>query len=714
MSIEAIDGKQIKVLIVEDDISQRFLASETLRQAGCLVDEADNGRDGLARIEAELPDIVLMDVMMPVMDGFAACAALRKLPGALHLPVLMMTGLDDRASIERAYEAGATDFITKPVSFTLLIHRVRYMYRAGEATKQLVHSQRRLADAQRLAQLGYWEWSIADNQVSWSERALLILGLTSEASTGSFSILLERVPEEDRSQVDAWLHDARAGQPVDSLKHRVTLPDGKTRYIYQQIEAVHDAQGRLTNLYGTLQDITLMHEAEEQIRHLAYYDSLTGLPNRVYFRQFLAHAINLAVRYGRIGALLFLDLDNFKRINDTLGHHTGDLLLSAVTQRIIGCLRGTDVVSFGEQRENSAHLARLGGDEFTILLPEIARPEDAAIVAERIQEAVSRPIQLTGHDVVTTPSIGITVFPKDTTSADDALRNSDIAMYHAKRAGKNAFCFFDAKMNEEALRRMTLEAALHQALENREFFLQYQPQMDIATGEILGVEALIRWESPDLGTIAPTDFIPLAEETGLIIPIGEWVLRTACRQAHEWIKSGTPIRHIAVNVSVRQFSQINFADTVAEILAETGLAAEVLELEMTESLLMKQADAAIEMLRKLKAIGVQLAIDDFGTGYSSLAYLKQFPIDRLKIDKVFIDDVDQDRDNAAIAKAVIAMAGSMDLRVTAEGVETPEQLNFLRSRTCNEAQGYFISRPISADQIPQFVVGHLTHLAETD
>ncbi len=691
------------ILVVDDDHGLRFLVTTALEQAGFDVIEAQDGHAGIMAYLEHHPDVVLMDVMMPGMDGFSACAELRGLPGVEHLPILMMTGLEDEESITRAYDAGATDFITKPINYALLGHRVRYMCRSSQITEQLVTSEHRLSNAQRIARLGHWNWDAVTNEIDWSDEALRIVGLAGTPSESSLDEFLSRVPGNDKHRVRQWFHRAIALGEESDLNHCILGHDNSERYIRQQVEAILDDTGQVAHLYGTLQDITELRQAEARIRRLAYFDSLTGLPNRESFKESAKQALELAKRHDRQGALLFLDLDNFKRVNDTLGHNIGDLLLKEIAALLQQAVRVSDVVTHNVFKDKAYDLARLGGDEFTILLPLISRPEDAAVTARRIMELLTQSIQLNGHDVVVTPSIGIAVFPRDGDSVDGILKHGDMAMYHAKRQGKNTFVFYDDSMNQAALKRLMIENQLRKALDRNELSLHYQPQVDTFSGRVCGLEALLRWHNPELGLMMPLEFIPLAEETGLMLAIGEWVLATACRQTKAWIDSGAQIAHIAVNVSVLQFVQKGFPACVARILEETGLEPQVLELEVTESLLMKDAECAVQTLQALKTIGVQLAIDDFGTGYSSLAYLKQFPIDRLKIDRAFIQDIDQDRDNAAIASAVIAMAESMALKVTAEGVETDAQLGFLKATRCDEVQGYFISYPLSTAEMSRFL-----------
>ena len=432
---------------------------------------------------------------------------------------------------------------------------------------------------------------------------------------------------------------------------------------------------------------------QERIRQLAWYDSLTGLPNRALLQDRLGVATAGAMRDQETLATLFLDLDQFKNINDSLGHAIGDRLLQQVARRIADCVRASDTV------------ARLGGDEFVVIMPNIRAPADAAFLAEKMLAAVARPYAIDGRELYITPSIGIAVCPEDGCDFESLIQHADAAMYLAKENGRNNYQYFTAALNARAVERLSLESALRGALERREFSLHYQPQINLASGAIIGVEALLRWRHPVLGWVAPDRFIPVAEDSGLIVPIGAWVLQEACRQARAWQAAGLAPLLMAVNVSGVQFHQADLAETVRDILAEHGLAAASLEIEMTESVLMKSADSAVEILRKFREMGVRLAIDDFGTGYSSLSYLKRFPIDKLKIDRSFVSDITTDPDDAAIASAIIAMAHRLRLKVIAEGVETPGHLGFLLQEGCDEAQGYHYSKPLPPDDLERLMRG---------
>ena len=443
--------------------------------------------------------------------------------------------------------------------------------------------------------------------------------------------------------------------------------------------------------------------SEHRIVKLAYFDALTGLPNREQLRSRLNSALAAAKQQQRMLAVLYLDLDNFKRVNDTLGHAVGDELLCLVAARLRSSLRSDDTVD-ELPIARSSHIARLGGDEFIVILPNIRSADDAAAVAARLISELQEPMRLAQHTLVVTPSIGVSMFPGDGVEADTLLRNADLAMYFAKRKGPGMSAFFDASMNDAALHRFTLEAKLRGALERGEFTLHYQPQFDVRTGGVSGMEALLRWTNDELGVVPPVEFIPVAEETGLILGIGEWVLRNACLQAKSWVDEGLPVARMAVNVSGQQFVLKDFPQTVAAIIKETGIEASMLELEITESVVMKDEAWAEQALAQLKEQGVMLAIDDFGTGYSSFGRLRHFAVDRLKIDRSFMTSLIDCSDDRAIAAAIIAMSRSLRINVTAEGVESFPQLLFLQEHECQEAQGFLFSRALPAADAHKLLV----------
>jgi diguanylate cyclase (GGDEF)-like protein/PAS domain S-box-containing protein len=466
--------------------------------------------------------------------------------------------------------------------------------------------------------------------------------------------------------------------------------DGSEYPKWVRVDTISDKDDQVTHYVTVFSDISERKANEEHIRHLAQHDALTGLPNRFMLAAHLEHALSRAERSSETVGLMFIDLDNFKTVNDTLGHHVGDRLLCDVAKRISGAVRKSDIV------------ARIGGDEFVVVLESCRYPSDEGSVAQKIIDLLAEPVDIDGHLLHATPSIGVAIYPEDGQSSDELMKNADLAMYHAKSVGRNNFQFYAEHMNQTTAVRAQLEGRLRAALAGDQFLLHYQPQIDQQSGRVNGVEALIRWQSPELGLISPLDFIPLAEEVGLIVPISAWVLRTACKTAKVWLDAGVSFGHVSVNVSPQEFRKGNFPEYVESMLAETGLPPACLELEITESTLMDSAEITVATLLRLKALGVALAVDDFGTGYSSLAYLKRFPIDRLKIDRSFVLDLETDPSDAAISTAVIALAHSLGLGVVAEGVETQGQLDFLRRQGCDSVQGYFFSRPISADQIADF------------
>lgn len=692
------------VLVVDDDEMVRLLARETLEQAGFTVEEVADGELALGAFVSYQPDIVLLDVMLPGKDGFAVCAEIRDQPGGDDTQILMMTGLDDIDSIRRAYDVGGTDFITKPINWLLLGYRVRYMLRASMAVDSLRQNESRFITAQRIAHIGCWEWNILKDELYCSEELYRIFTVEAIGFDANYQSFLNSVHPLDREFVTSAIEEALYERKPYKVDHRILLSDGLERIVHAEAEVSWDDDGRPVWMAGIIQDITERKRAEEQIYNLAYFDSLTGLPNRLLFKEHLGHALAHATRTQKLAAILFLDLDRFKQINDTLGHSIGDKLLQRVAECLVICVRKCDTIGRGGGDDVTSTVSRLGGDEFTVLLTDIDTVQDAARVALRIISTVSQPFNLDGHEVIVTTSIGISLYPDDGKDVVTLIKNADTAMYHAKDQGRNNFQFYNQSMNATAYERLVLENHLRKALEREEFILHYQPQFDIKTGEIIGVEALIRWQHPDLGMVSPGVFIPLAEETGLIMQIDEWVLKTACAQNKAWQESGLPFITMAVNLSGQNFIRKNLFEVIARIIEDTRLDPSYLELELTESILMKNAKETASTLRALKEMGLHFSIDDFGTGYSSLSYLKRFPLDTLKIDQSFIREITTDSDNAAITTAIIAMAHSLKLRVVAEGVETEEQLAFVREHGCHAMQGFLYSRPLPAAELVQFIL----------
>jgi len=684
------------VMVVDDDQAVRLLARETLENSGFIVRDVENGEQALEEFEVHVPDIVLLDVMMPGIDGFSVCSAIRRTACGRDTPVLMMTGLNDLESIDSAYDAGATDFITKPINWHILGYRVSYMLRASGALEQLRESKAGLAHAQSLAHIGSWEWDLATGEIRCSEEVYSICCIDRCKEGGN--PILDPVHHQDRAFVQGSIDDAVARRSPLSFDYRILLEGGE-RTLHAELVTVLDEVGEPVCLTGTIQDITERKHAEEQIRLLAYYDALTGLPNRRFFLQQLEQALVFANRNDRMLAVLFLDLDRFKLVNDTLGHGVGDRLLQDVADRLLRCVRRSDCLARADEDCPPSLVSRLGGDEFTIMLSDIEHFQDVAKIARRILEAVSVPYSLEGQEVFVSTSIGISLYPFDASTASDLIRNADGAMYQAKEQGRNGYQIYDESMNAKALERIILESQLHKALKEEEFTIYYQPQVCSMSGEVVGIEALVRWNSKELGMVEPGRFLPLAEEIGLVIQIDQWVMRQACRQYKLWLEQGLPPVTLAVNISGQQFMKNELLENVTGILKESGIDPGLLELELTEGVLMAHTEKTIKTLQALKGMGVRLAIDDFGTGFSSLSYLKRFPLDVLKIDRTFIKDITTDPDDAAITVATIEMAHTLKLQVIAEGVETQPQLDFLTRNGCDLYQGYLFSRPVPPEEI---------------
>lgn len=686
-------------LIIDDDAMMRLLIRQTLERAGFACHEAGNGREALKLVGSYSPDIVLLDVVMPELDGYETCEQLRRIPDASHVPVIMLTGLDDNDSIDRAYQAGATDFISKPINWGVLGYRVRYVMRASHALRDVAKHQSSLETAQRIARLGGWEWGITHNDHYWSAETYRILGLDPAQVHANLDAFLACVHDDEREETREDIMDLVRSGEFPSRVIRIRRPDGGLRYVQIQAVASLDATGTVARLSGTIQDVTELHEAEQRIRYLAYHDGTTGLPNRQSFIEGLGKALSIAKRHHRQLGILALDLDQFKRVNDTLGHGVGNEVLISAARRLIATLRECDVIAVPEQRDEGREgVARLDGDEFSVLISDLDHYHDAAKVAHRLLDELRKPFKAGGQEVFLTASIGLALYPLDGDDADSLMRNAGAAMHFAKEQGRDNYQFYSRAMNATALEKLSMESQLRKALERNEFLLHFQPKINAATRRVVGVEALIRWQHPELGMVPPSQFIPLAEETGLIVPIGEWVLRSACEQSRAWQRAGLPSVHVAVNISSPHFRQ-GLTDSVAKALQATALDPGLLEVELTESMLMQNVETTLATLHELKDMGVRLAIDDFGTGYSSLSYLKRFPLDALKIDRSFVKDLPRDPEDAAITKAIIAMAHSLRLQVVAEGVETQEQLAFLQQHGCDVLQGYLFSRPVGAERL---------------
>ncbi|MBA3013636.1 MAG: EAL domain-containing protein [Desulfobulbaceae bacterium] len=686
------------VQIVDDDKILRQILSMGMSKAGFFTAESKNGLDAVADFQNLMPDAILLDVIMPDLDGFEVCSRIRRLPGGERVPIIMITGQDDYQSINQAFESGATDFVVKPINPLLLSYRIRYIIRANQAICDLDVRELMLASARELAHLTNWEWRVTDDSVSWGEAMCRMVGIPPGSAPRSYEEFLDLVTIEDRKAVSDAIAYALERNSNISFEHRLITADGIELTFRQDGVVMRGTDGAPTQILFTCQDITQTKIAEQKIKFLAYYDRLTGLPNRFLFKEHLAKALTNCRRNGLFLAVLYIDIDNFRNINNTFGREIGDRILKEVSSRLRECLRRSDTA--GNVADNEV-TARFGADEFGIILEGLKDMADAAIVARRIIDILTKVILVGDNEIFLNSRVGVSVFPNDGESVDDLMKSADSALSCAKELERNSYQFYTAELNTKAFARFALETSLRRAVERQEFVLLYQPQVSLASGRVTGVEALIRWIHPDLGMVSPLEFIPLAEETGLIVPIGAWVLRTACAQCQAWFEAGMEIR-VAINLSAGQFKDETLIDDIRRVLSETKVKPELIELEITESMLMDNVDGSIDRLDKISQFGCRLSIDDFGTGYSSLNYLKRFPVDVLKVDRSFVSDLTDSEDDAMIVKAIVTLAHNLDLEVVAEGVETRDHLSYLSYLGCDLIQGYLVSRPVTSKQVEAF------------
>jgi len=682
-----ITGKPL-VLVADDDATHRKVIQKVLEESGFRVVTAPNGKEAIDQVAKFNPDVVLLDVEMPEMDGFSVCEIIRARKTDREIPIFIITSRDDEESVERAYKLGATDFLTKPIALPVLPHRIRYILRTYTSLNDLRGLIRAVPDLIFIVN--------KDGEVQ-------------QGLSGTDAVHTQQIKAlSTASEINFYPceNDDRATHCI-----KRALETGKPQ-VYEHILEAFDIHLETrfvprdkTSVLAIVRDITERKNSEARIFNLAYYDELTELPNRQLFSQSLERTIAIAQRDGQQFAVLFVDLDRFKRINDTLGHSVGDELLKEVARRLESCTRSTDSVARIDAAEDSGiKLARLGGDEFVIKLYGIDDDKTVSAIASRIISVLTPPFNCGGHQFVVTPSIGIALYPQDGETGEELLMNADSAMYRAKNFGRNNYKFYSETMRTKSLHRLDLENQIRKAIDSGQFELHYQPKVDAETWALVGAEALLRWNHPERGSIAPDDFIPVAEETGLIVPIGQWVLREACKQVRAWSTLPTGAIPVSVNISSHQFNSDGLIEDVFDAVSGAGIDALLLELEITESVLLQDADSTLLSLRRLKQAGVSLSVDDFGTGYSSLSYLKRFPIDTLKIDRSFVKDLHCDADDAAICAAILAMSRQLGLNVVAEGVESEEQLEFLRRHGCNQIQGFLCSKPLSADDFAAMLV----------
>jgi len=696
---DAVSPSSLRVLLVEDCEQDALLLKRALQRGGyeVLSRRVASAAELNDAMRQSAWDLVLLDYCLP---GFEASAALATVRAAdADLPVILVSGKIGEDAAAGALEAGAQDCIYKSNLARLLpvvereLHQtvLRRESRIASQAVQRVESALRQSE-ERFLQLAanipecFWLIDVELRKVVYVNAAYeQIWGRRVDDLYRDRMDWLRHVHPEDYERIaDAARRAALGGLNED---FRTLRPDGSVRWLHVRTFPILDEAGAVRSVGGVANDVTSFVDQQQRLTHLAHYDSLTALPNRLLFYERLSGAIAMARRNGWKLGVLFIDLDRFKNVNDTLGHIAGDELLRQVAGRLSGCLRESDTVG------------RLGGDEFAVILPELEDGQLASVVARKVVDALALPIQLEGEDVFASASIGITLFPDDADDLHTLLRNADTAMYRAKDLGRNNYQFYTAAMNERARERLLLETDLRHAMARQEFVLHYQPKVSCSSGRMVGFEALIRWRHPQRGLVPPSEFIGLLEETGLIVQVGQWVLRTACAQAQAWRQAGLGAPSIAVNLSGRQLQSDLLVDEVVSALEDSGLPASALELELTESVLMHNAELAARTLNRLKAKGVSISVDDFGTGYSSLSYLKRFPLDSVKVDRSFVQDIAADPDDASITRAVITMAHHLKLKVVAEGVETEGQLALLIANRCDQIQGFYFCRPLPTDEV---------------
>ena len=694
-----------RILIIDDDVDILQALSVKLKKQGYTVLEAKDGISGLDRLKKELPDMVMVDVHMPDIDGFEFCRQAASLSEKKHIPIMVMTAQDDQDSVNKAYEEGATDFITKPINYAKLEHRLRFLLRTSEMAEKLVNRECQLLAAQNIAKMGEWVYDIETKEFKCSDAVAKIFAIDKEAIS-SYEDLMSYVIDEDIKDIDSVLENVDESQKYYNFEYSIKAGDGVNKRIRQIIDINIDDPIMSGKVFGIFQDVSQIREAEQKVKTLSLYDSLTNLPNRQFFKRILKKTIASSERYERRFALLDVNLDNFMRINTNLGHDVGDKLLFDVSQRLSQTLRDSDEISRDCDQEitNSCLLAHLGGDNFVLLLTDINSADAAAVVARRIQNIFETTFHIADDEIHLSVSIGISLYPDDGLDVDEMLKKVSIALHNAKQTGRNCYRFYTEEMNTLTFQRLSMENSLRKAIVRQQFVLYYQPKISLLDNKIAGAEALIRWNHPDMGMVSPADFIPLAETTGLIVPMTDWVIVEACRQLGQWRRNGLTLESVAINITPASLLDKNINEHIFKNLQLAGVEAKRLDFEITESVLMDDVDVILPILKELRDFGATISIDDFGTGYSSLSYLKRLPISKLKIDKSFILDLMQDKDNAIIVKSVINLAHNLGLRVIAEGVEQSEQLEYLKEHGCDVIQGYYYSRPLPAKEFQQWVM----------
>lgn len=698
------------ILVVEDNPVERVLITRILNVAQLVVIGVDCGQAAIDQAIAAEPDLILLDALLPDIDGFEVCTQLRRHARTRFIPVVMLTGLDDVASIDRAYEVGATDFITKPINHALLVHRIRYLLRARSLFEELRLSRKSLATAQRIAKLGHWEFNIDKNRVSISEELCQLYSIDAKQCGNSFRCILDVTHPDDRAALEQAISAAIRRDESGRVEHRVQFADGSERIMEMHLAVVPDEDDS-RHLLGISMDISARKESEREVLRLAYFDRLTTLPNRSLLELILDQEIPRAHLAGLSVALICIDLDLFSRVNNAMGHAAGDAVLRQVATRLTRLITAPSSQTLLDRLSltidisgefDTGVVARLGADTFALLITGHSVQQAARDLAQAARQLFQQAFLYRGQEVFVTASLGFSCSTAANCPAEVLLQQADMALREAKTEARSDVREYHGDLVAQVSTQMSIQSDMRKALRRGEFLVYYQPKIAVRGGAVTGFEALIRWQHPTRGQVSPVDFINVAEETGQIVEIGRWVLQAACYQFRQWLERGLVSGRIAVNISARQFREPNIAAKVLAALEQAGLAPQHLELEITEGVLMSdpRADAVIEELR---GHGISIALDDFGTGYSSLSYLTRFPIDTLKIDRCFVSEIAYESEQAAIVTAVASLSHRLNIKVIAEGVESESELQIITDLGCDEVQGFLVCKPLSAADIERWL-----------
>ena len=721
---QASSANQLKALIADDDAGIQLTLSALLEQKGYVVTAVGNGAEAVAALSGNEFSIVLLDIRMPQMDGFEACTSIRELENGKNVPILMLTGQDDNESIEKSFEVGATDFVAKPINFALMGFRIDYLVRASNVAEELRNAQQRSSHAQRIANLGHIEWNMDKEIVHCSKGVREILLVPEQAKFNHFAHFLDCVHPDDKDKVESAVGLSLMNGDALNLEHRVVRPDGSVRFVVQISERrlKEDISNRIV---VTLQDITDRIDSEKRMHALAYYDELTGLPNRNLLIQHLDRVLKSAMRYKATTAVIVFGVDKFDKVVESLDHDSVENLIKMIAERVKDTCRESDLLSrrsVGDPSEEDARYqqlaAKLRNDEYVIVLSEVSAPHAVSVFLQRLMEQFKQVFQLSGKDVYLTTTAGVSLAPFDGDSTNQLIKYAEIAKGATDNEDPGNFRYFKQELNDQVTRNFSLAHDLRKALEKGALEVHYQPKISLLDDTLVGVEALCRWNHPTLGPISPVEFIEIAEEEGLIVELGSWVLKTACNQLLEWKAEFDYDINVSVNISPKQLLDEQAMKQIVEYVSNSPIRNQFVEFELTESTLLANFETSLKVLNQFVKMGCGLAIDDFGTGYSSLSYLGRLPAKNLKIDQSFTRLIDSNKQYTAIVSGIIKLAHSLGMSVVAEGVETAVQRAILTQEQCDEIQGGLVSMPLSprefTDWWSRWEVGRMSAESENE